>query len=208
LITIADFQKNVYTVYVMHTSGRILRAAWRLYQRHGEAGVSIRRVAETVGLSAMAIYRHYASRDALLAALTAESFVAWEARVRAIRARAPVAWLGRLGEAYLRFALDEPRRFEACFELPSRTVRKIPSDFVAGRSPAVRVIDEHVAAGLARGELVGPDALTIALVLWGESHGLIRLYRDGRFENERVFERMYRRCMRLVLSAFVTRRPA
>jgi AcrR family transcriptional regulator len=100
--------------------------------------VSIRKVADAVGLSAMAIYRHYASRDALLAALTAESFVAWEARVRAVRGRTTLGWLEAVGETYLRFALDQPRRFEACFELPSRTVRKVPSDFAAGRSPAVR----------------------------------------------------------------------
>jgi AcrR family transcriptional regulator len=192
----------------VHTSERILRAAWRLYERHGDAGVSIRKVADAVGLSAMAIYRHYASRDALLGALTAESFVVWEARVRAIRGRTTLAWLAAAGEAYLRFALDQPRRFEACFELPSRAVRRVPADFVAGRSPAVQMIVERVATGIANGELAGADPLTIALVLWGESHGLIRLYRDGRFENTRAFERMYRDCMRHVLRAFIAPRRA
>jgi len=187
------------------TAERIRRAAWQLYERHGEAGVSIRGVAGAVGLSAMAIYRHFASRDALLAALTAESFVAWEARVRAIRARTPLAWIDLASRAYLRFALDEPRRFEACFELPSRAVRRFPVDFAAGRSPAVDAITKQVAAAISRGELAGADALTISLILWSQAHGLVRLYRDGRFENTRVFAQTYRRCLRLVLAAFETR---
>jgi AcrR family transcriptional regulator len=191
-----------------HASDRILRAAWRLFERHGDAGVSVRKVAALVGLSPMAMYRHYASRDALLAAITAEAFVAWEARVRAVRAKDPVAWLDRVGQAYLRFALDEPRRYEACFELPSRGVRRLPADFEAGRSPAVQMITAKVAEAIARGQLGGADPLTIALVIWAEAHGLVHLYRDGRFVDRASFERAYRRCLRLTLAGFAPRRRA
>lgn len=197
---------DVYSVYIVHTRDRILRAAWRLYERHGESGVSIRKVASAIGLSPMALYRHYASRDALFAALTADSFAAWEARVRAVRARDTMTWLERLGHTYLMFALEEPRRYEACFELPSRTVRRLPRDFEAGRSPAVNMITERVGQAIEQGELGGADPLTIALVIWGEVHGLIRLYRDGGFEDEATFARTYKRCLRLVLAAFVRTR--
>jgi AcrR family transcriptional regulator len=191
----------------MGTAHRILHAAWRRYARDGEAGVTIRKVADAVDLSAMAIYRHYPSRDALLAALTAASFEIWETRVRAIRARTARAWLTAAGEAYLAFALDEPHRFAACFELPSRGVRRYPSAFAAGQSPAVALIAAQVARGLAAGELAGADALTIALILWSQAHGLIRLYRDGRFDSAAAFRRSYRRCLRLVFGAFVPAAP-
>jgi AcrR family transcriptional regulator len=191
----------------MHPADRILRAAVRLYERDGERGVSIRNVAAAVGLSPMALYRHYAGRDDLLAAIAAEAFAVWEARVQAVRGKDARAWLARLSEAYLRFALDEPRRYEACFVLPSRTARRIPADFAAGRSPAARVITERIAEGLARGELRGPDALTIGLVVWAEAHGLILLHRDGRFGGDRrVFTQTYRRCLRVVLAAFTAER--
>jgi AcrR family transcriptional regulator len=208
--------QRVYTVHMPRTArppknstaDRILRATWRVFERHGEAGVSVRRIAEVVELSPMAMYRHYRSRDALLAALTAEALAGWEARVRAVTGRTAIAWLTRVVEAYLRFALDEPRRYEAAFELRSREVHRFPTDYTSGQLPAVRVILANVDRGLAAGELRGADAVTIALALWGEAHGLIRLYRDGRFDSPRAFEQSYRRCLRLVLGAFVAPTPA
>ena len=186
----------------MDTSRRIERAAWALYSRHGEPGVSVRGVARAVGLSAMALYRHYPNRDALLAALSASAFAVWEARVAAIRARTARGWLAAVADAYLAFALDDPPRFAACFELPAAGVRRFPRDFAAGRSPAVARIAAEVQRGLDRGELAGADALTIAMILWSQAHGLIKLYRDGRFDSAAAFRRTYRRCLRLVLGAF------
>lgn len=190
------------------TSDRILAAAVAAFERDGEDGLSIRALADAVGLSPMALYRHYRGKPELLAAVAAESFRHWEARVAAIRSRTSRLFLQRWSEAYLDFAVSEPRRYEACFLLAQPEARRIPGDFVAGRSPAARRLVERIDAGLANGDLRGPDALTLALLLWGEAHGLVQLYRSGRFEGGAPgFRRQYRRCMNLLLDAFVTAPP-
>ncbi len=187
-----------------HTSDRILAAAVAAFERDGEAGLSIRTIADAVGLSPMALYRHYRGKPELLAAVAAESFRHWEARVAAIRSRTSRLFLERWSDAYLDFAVTEPRRYEACFLIARPEARRIPGDFEAGRSPAARRLIERIDAGLADGSLRGPDALTLALLLWGEAHGLVQLYRSGRFEGGAAgFRRQYRRCMALLLDAFV-----
>ena len=45
---------------------RISAAAQELYLREGVEGVSMRKVADMVGVSAPAIYRHFENKDALL----------------------------------------------------------------------------------------------------------------------------------------------
>src|SRR5262245_56437886 len=67
-------------VYAVHmsprpaTADRILRAARNLFEREGATGVSMRRVAAAVGLSPMAIYRHFPNREALLKRIGDDSF--------------------------------------------------------------------------------------------------------------------------------------
>ncbi|MGW6493881.1 helix-turn-helix domain-containing protein [Nonomuraea angiospora] len=57
------------------TAGRIVDVARRILVEERAEAVSMRRVGDAVGVTAMAIYRHFPSRDALLRA------AAWTGRV-------------------------------------------------------------------------------------------------------------------------------
>src|SRR5215475_14306487 len=98
---------------------RIFTAAKVVLEHEGIAGVTIRKVAQSAQMSTMAMYRHFADKDALLNALMADGLAGWEERARAIRTTDPMEWLEALGEAYLDFALSEPHRFDAAFFLPA-----------------------------------------------------------------------------------------
>ena len=89
----------------------------------------MRRIAEKVGITPMAIYKHYPDKDALLNALMLDGFAAWEARVEKLRAPEPLAWLRQMDEAFLEFALSEPRRYEAAFLFKASAARRYPGDF-------------------------------------------------------------------------------
>src|ERR1051326_3529115 len=91
------------------TQARIFAAARELFDKDGAEGISMRRIAEKVGITPMAIYKHYPDKDALLNALMLDGFAAWEARVGKLSAAEPLAWLDQMSEAYLDFALEEPR---------------------------------------------------------------------------------------------------
>ena len=65
-------------------------AARALFDQNGVEGVSMRRIADKAGITAMAIYKHYPDKDALLNALMLDGFAAWEARVEKIREPEPL----------------------------------------------------------------------------------------------------------------------
>src|SRR4029077_20802183 len=127
--------KSVYKV--RKSRERIFSAAKTVLDRDGLPGLTIRKVADRAGLSPMAMYRHFADKDALLNALMDDGLAAWEKIARSIRAADPIEWLIALGDAFLEFALAEPHRFDAAFFLPAPRARQYPDDFVAGRSPVV-----------------------------------------------------------------------
>lgn len=48
------------------TADRILKATYELFDREGADAVTMRRVAKAVGVTPMAIYRHFSNREELL----------------------------------------------------------------------------------------------------------------------------------------------
>ena len=194
---------HVYSVY-MKTREKILAAARKAFDRHGLEGLSLRDVAAKVGITPMAIYRHFASKEALIDALVLDALDDWLARVTALPPAAGLAKIEQMGEAFLDFALREPRRFEAAFLLPSRKARRYPDDFAAGRSPAGNLQLEVLEEGIRGGKIAGVPAVEILLINSALSQGLVTLYRAGRIAGgEEEFRALYRRAMRRVFQSFM-----
>ncbi|HEV7136775.1 MAG TPA: TetR/AcrR family transcriptional regulator [Steroidobacteraceae bacterium] len=188
----------------MTTRDRILTAARKAFDRNGLEGLSLRDIAAKVGITPMAIYRHFASKEALVDALVLDALEDWSARVAALPAAAGVAKVEQIGEAFLDFAVREPRRFEAAFLLPSRNARRYPDDFAAGRSPAANVNLRALEEGIRQGQIAGASPVEILLIISALSQGLVTLYRAGRMAGgEEEFRALYRRAMRRVFQSFM-----
>lgn len=184
------------------TQARIFDAARALFDRDGLEGLSMRKLGDAVGLTPMAIYKHYADKDALIDALMLDGFVAWEARVRSISVKNPVRWVQVLVDNFLEFALCEPRRYEAAFLLPARKARQYPDDFSAGRSPVLNMVYARIEEARAQGLVNGTPAVEIALHVSALGQGLISMHRAGRFISETEFRATWSRAMDRALRSF------
>jgi AcrR family transcriptional regulator len=183
------------------TKDRILSAAKLVLESAGIDGLTIRRVAQRAELSPMALYRHFADKDALLNALMEDGLAAWEKIVRGIRARDPLEWLEALGEAYLDFALTQPHRFDAAFFLPAPAARRFPDDFAAGRSPAIAMVMARIDQAKAEGRLRDKPTLETALALAAFGQGFVSMHRAKRFGGEKQFKTLYRAAQRHFLDS-------
>ncbi|MEW9572624.1 TetR/AcrR family transcriptional regulator [Rhodanobacter sp. Si-c] len=175
------------------TAAKILRAAHRLFDREGADAVTMRRVAEQVGITPMAIYRHFPNREALLKRISDDSFetVAQEWRGRS-RQRDTLKRLLATQEKYLDYALAHPHLFDHAFSARRDDARRFPEDFRTRRSPTFNVVADTLAAGMRQGLLREDDPWDVAMTLWAHTHGLIALYRAGRFSyDEAQFRKFY-----------------
>lgn len=194
---------RVYTVY-MTTRNQILAAARDAFEAGGEANLSLRDVASRVGLTPMAIYRHFENKQALVDALVAAATNDWRRRVAAIRPCEPQKWLLKIAEEFLDFALCEPRKFEAAFLVTSSKALKYPDDFAAGGSPAV-TLQMQLLTNLAVPDRRRTDkaAIEMMVILAGLAQGLISLYRAGRIAgDEKAFRSLYRRAISRCVRSF------
>jgi len=185
---------------------RIFDAARAILDSEGIAGLSVRKVATRAGVSTMAMYRHFADKDALLNALMDDGLAAWEKVVRAIRVDDPMEWLEAVIEAFLKFALSQPHRFDAAFFLPASEARRFPDDFVAGRSPVIAMIVIRIDQAKADGRLGDTPAVDMALALASMAQGLVSMQRANRFSSDKQFRTLFRAQLRHCLQSFSSRR--
>ena len=188
----------------VHATGtaklRILSAAQQLHEQRGLDAVSMRNVADAVGVVAGAIYRHYRDKDALMDAMVEaghgvlRTYLEEGARGRGDRVTA-------IMDQFLRFALDQPGLYDLMFMRPRAATRRFPEDFAAGHSPTFAILHREVVEQIRKGKYRRDDALEITLSIWAYAHGLISMYTLGRFSGgpeafERIYHRTIRRAMR------------
>jgi AcrR family transcriptional regulator len=177
------------------TRQHIAKAARQILDEEGADAVTMRRVADMVKITPMAIYRHFAAREALLAAVANAGFEELAARIsgRAFSGSASER-LAKMAEIYLDHALTNPRLFELMFLKEREGARRYPGDFKAGRSPTASLMAQAVREGMASGEFRDDDAWEIVFEMGALSHGLIMLYLGGRIDVSAAgFRAMYRR---------------
>ncbi len=149
-------------------------AALDLLRQDGAEAISLRAVARRAGVSAMAPYRHYPDKEALLAAVAALGFERFRDALRSADAAAPAGQaLVAQAQAYVGFALQNPALFRLMFG-PKR-LGAHPELWAAGEA-AYGVLADRVAAETP----VAADREARALGCWSLVHGLAMLLLDGR----------------------------
>ena len=156
----------------------LVGAALDLLADDGADAVSLRAVARRAGVSAMAPYRHYPDKEALLAAVAVQGFDGLRVVLRVADEAAPAGQaLVAQAVAYVRYATENPALFRLMFG-PKR-LGAYPELAAAGEA-AYAVLAARVAAGTP----ADADRDARALGCWSLVHGLASLFLDGRISDK------------------------
>jgi AcrR family transcriptional regulator len=153
------------------------RAALELVAEKGPHGFSLNEASRRAGVSVAAPYKHFADREALLAALAAAGYRAQRDRFAAAVAGAgdPAERLAAFAAAYVRFAAAEPALFDVTFYAGLDKARH-PELAAAG--------DEVLAVVLPAARDLVPEeqgAFDLLLRVAAAAHGLAVFLRQGLF---------------------------
>ena len=142
-------------------------------EESGIGAVSLRETTRRVGVSAPAIYRHFANKDALLAAVAAGGFRDLGAALAAV-SRSERDPLSAMGMAYVRFALSRRGVFRLMFG-PEMAKR---ANFPELKSAADQAF-HWLQGGVQDRERAAQDSRLAAIAAWALVHGLAQLFLDG-----------------------------
>jgi AcrR family transcriptional regulator len=163
------------------TTQRISSAARRLLDQEGAESVTMRRVATAVGMTPMALYRHYPNRDGLLNTLADIGFVELAAKLADLRLTGRIdRQLLKILDVFLDHAFDNPRLFELMFLTKREGARQYPEDFRMRRSPTANVSADVIARAMETSYFRKDDVWEIVFETGALMQGLIMLYLGGR----------------------------
>jgi AcrR family transcriptional regulator len=188
------------------TADAIRAAALRILEAEGPDAVSLRRVATAVGITPMAIYHHFPSREALLHDVCDAEFNRHAAMLVASQRQAGGSIETRLTrnlETFLDFALKRPHVYDFVFSQPRVGARQYPEDFKARRSPTANVLADLIAEGMRTGLFRKGDVWEMTMMMAAQTQGLITLWRGGRFSlSDKEFRALCHRFSRRLVDGF------
>jgi len=179
---------------------RISAAAQELFLAEGVEGVSMRKIADMVGVTAPAIYRHFKDKDELLNEIISVGLGILQSYIEpAFKADQPLDRLRGMIERYLDFALEQPQYFDFAFLVPSHGIQLTEELARHNRSTFMYAI-QQVHLCMEQGVFVKDDPLETAIMIWAEAHGLVTLFRLERFgQNADDFRGVFKRTIGRVL---------
>lgn len=186
----------------------LLDEAAAMIAEEGTASVTMRAIGERLGVSRAAPYRHFADKTALLVAVAAAGFSRLRSRLQTVDAgasRSSLERLRRLGEEYVRFALENPAHYRLMYGREALTREDIPELRKAANTifeQMVAVIQAHQRSG----GLKRQDPRTQAYVAWSAVHGLASLWIEGQIRATDDIDGLIRQTTRTLLDGMRVRR--
>lgn len=170
----------------------ILDVAEELLAEKGSPdAVSMRAIADRVGVTPPAIYRHFDDKDELFFECCNRRFAEMGERMRAAAEQQGSA-MGRLeamGRAYIDFGLSRGEQYEVLL-LGKHPAALSPEDALELPGPQVlTMVAAAVTDGIASGELRSDlDPMATAISLWATTHGAVMVLLDKRKHGFPLFD--------------------
>jgi len=166
------------TYHVGNLEEQLIDKAKQMLEEVGPNKLSIRAVAEQLGISATAVYYHFSNKDELLSQLAADGFKQLETTLTISLIDIHVQQrLLTVSRAYLNFALSHPAMYQLMFgsQLENHNHN---SKFRSARKKAYQVLENCVADVMAK-DVDSKEVRSAALAGWSYTHGLAALVIHG-----------------------------
>ena len=159
----------------------ILDASIALMNEGGLGALSMREVARRAGVSHQAPYHYFADREAILAELAGDGFdrlydymvsaIGLAKNTRLDKNRA-------MGEAYIRFALNNPEVFRLMFRVEMVDLSNSPEAKLKA-DKCFQLVADTLGANGSNADKTDPD-LAPVIAAWSTAHGLATLMLEGK----------------------------
>ena len=148
-----------------------------------DASLSLRELARAAGVSIAAVYRHFPSKEALLAEVAAAGFAAlrqrWDQHLPPLGSLPAAERFELLGQQYIEFALSAPAHYRLMFE--HQDVRQFPVLLQAAEQCFEQVL-QTAGAAVREAGLNAHWAKAAASAGWSLGHGYVMLRLSGRLD--------------------------
>lgn len=190
----------------LSTKDRILKVACEKYLESGDKGLSMRAIAKDVGITPMAIYKHFENKEALQQALLMEAFhIFLDYLYAGLKGKNAKERFHLSVEAYFEFAVQQSAYFELIFmSINPMNNLKVQDAIREESAPPFRFLMDRVRDCIAEGYFKDGSAYDMSVSLLAQSTGLAALFLTNSFGwDEEQARTMRDKSIQQVLGGFI-----
>ena len=180
----------------------LLSAASLMIAENGIESLSLRKLAEKVGVSRTAAYHYFRNKNELLCAIATEGFRRWQNSLNHLSPN-KFADIDRFEQyilSYINFATSNPEEYELmfgrCIWKQSKCTPELKEISRKTFQHQIDMIDYWQSTGL----VIGDNPLRIAQIIWGTLHGIAKLFIDGVYNDVARVEEIANSALPMFLS--------
>jgi AcrR family transcriptional regulator len=161
----------------------VIETALELIAEQGIESLTLREIAQRIGVSRMAPYRHFENKTVLLVAMAQEGFQSLFIHLQISLAQSPPNLLTRwqsLGVAYILYAVSNPVHYRVMFD-SSLSNRKIYPNLYANALQNFNCLLEIIVECQQHQLIRQDNPQQLAQISWSLVHGLSMLFIDQQF---------------------------
>ena len=159
----------------------LLLAAAEMISENGIESLSLRKLAEMVGVSRTAAYHYFQDKNDLLCAIAANGFRRWQMSLNQLESHS-LPERDKFEQyilGYIAFATNNPEEYELmfgrCIWKQFKCTQELQDISHATFQHQVEMIAHWQSTGL----VIGDNPLRSAQIIWGTLHGIAKLFIDG-----------------------------
>ena len=172
----------------------LLTTAMKMINKNGLESLSLRKLAENVGVSRTATYHHFKDKNNLLCSIAARGFIQWRERSDAIFQNSALTNHEKYRQfvyAYVHFATQNPALYELMFgrtlwksDQSTQVLQKVAHPSFQYQLEMTKIWQQQ---GLLNNK---EDTLRVTQVTWATLHGIAHLLIDGIYANADSIDEM------------------
>ena len=182
----------------------LLLAAKGLITENGIENLSLRKLAQRVGVSRTAAYHHFSDKNDLLCAIAAEEFQQRFDQMQSSYNNKKLTDQQKLQQficEYIRYAAQNSEVYELmfgrCIWKQAKCTQQLKEIAYSTFQYQLEMIKHWQALGL----ILDQDSLRVSQVLWGTMHGIAKLYIDGIYTDAARIEEISLMAVKLFTSS-------
>lgn len=183
-----------------------LRIAFDFISKNDVEELTLKILSDATGTSRSAIYRHFASKDALIESMIREGFEIFDKELSPILADKNKPLVERFyegGKEYIEFAKKHPNLYKLLFGKKYSHIRDsimtIKDEDCSGFAALKIAIEEGQASGVLKKE----DPFERTILIWANLHGLASIIIDGFMDVDQISEHLYDTMFQDMLSSCI-----
>lgn len=184
-----------------------LRIAFDFISKNDVENLTLKILSDATGTSRSAIYRHFASKEALIETMIVKGLEEFDAFTSPTLRDTSKPLIDRFyvsGKSYLEFAKQNANLYKLLFGKKYAHIREsvvsIKDEDCSGFSALKDAIEEGQKNGLLKKE----DSFHRTILIWSSLHGLASLIIDGFMDVDTIYPELYDKMFQDILSSSIT----